>query len=181
MGIDTLTIAQDSSSGGGGGGSGSGIKYEDVAISDKIKNNLGLIKNLLEGIAALAIGLAFGKTAASIALVLFGTLDLIDAFKNFINTGSLTKDMCMEMSTGFLKIGIGLALLTGSWIPLAIGAFLALGSFLSGWWDDITAFFRQDQRHSQWVVRQCAENAFRKGQRPFASIHSALRRRSVFF
>lgn len=141
MGIDTLTIAQDSSSGGGGGGSGSGIKYEDVAISDKIKNNLGLIKNLLEGIAALAIGLAFGKTAASIALVLFGTLDLIDAFKNFINTGSLTKDMCVEMSTGFLKIGIGLALLTGSWIPLAIGAFLALGSFLSGWWDDITAFF----------------------------------------
>lgn len=141
MGIDTLTIAQDSSSGGGGGGSGSGIKYEDVAISDKIKNNLGLIKNLLEGIAALAIGLAFGKTAASIALVLFGTLDLIDAFKNFINTGSLTKDMCVEMSTGFLKIGIGLALLTGSWIPLAIGAFLALGAFLSGWWDDITAFF----------------------------------------
>lgn len=140
MGIDTLTIAQDTSSG-GGGGSGSGIKYEDVAISDKIKNNLGLIKNLLEGIAALAIGLAFGKTAASIALVLFGTLDLIDAFKNFINTGSLTKDMCVEMSTGFLKIGIGLALLTGSWIPLAIGAFLALGSFLSGWWDDITAFF----------------------------------------
>lgn len=140
MGIDTLTIAQDSSSG-GGGGSGSGIKYEDVAISDKIKNNLGLIKNLLEGIAALAIGLAFGKTAASIALIVFGTLDLIDAFKNFINTGSLTKDMCAEMSTGFLKIGIGLALLTGSWIPLAIGAFLALGSFLSGWWDDITAFF----------------------------------------
>nr|DAP61099.1 MAG TPA: minor tail protein [Caudoviricetes sp.] len=142
MGIDTLTIAQDSSSGGGGGGgSGSGFEYEDVEISDKIKNNLGLIKNLLEGIAALAIGLAFGKTAASIALILFGTLDLIDAFKNFINTGSLTKDMCAEMSTGFLKIGIGLALLTGSWIPLAIGAFLALGSFLSGWWDDITAFF----------------------------------------
>lgn len=140
IGIDTLTIAQDPSSG-GGGGSGSGFKYEDVAISDKIKNNLGLIKNLLEGIAALAIGLAFGKTAAGIAMVLFGTLDLINAFKNFINTGSLTKDMCAEMSTGFLKIGIGLALLTGSWIPLAIGAFLALGAFLSGWWDDITAFF----------------------------------------
>ena len=140
MGIDTLNIAQDPSSG-GGGGSGSGIKYEDVAISDKIKNNLGLIKNLLEGIAALVIGLAFGKTAAGIAMVLFGTLDLINAFKNFINTGSLTKDMCVEMSTGFLKIGIGLALLTGSWIPLAIGAFLALGSFLSGWWGDITAFF----------------------------------------
>ena len=141
IGIDTLTIAQDSSSGGGGGGSGSGFEYEDVAISDKIKNNLGLIKNLLEGIAALAIGLAFGKTAAGIAMVLFGTLDLINAFKNFINTGSLTKDMCVDMSTGFLKIGIGLALLTGSWIPLAIGAFLALGAFLSGWWDDITAFF----------------------------------------
>lgn len=141
MGIDTLTIEQDSSSGGGGGGSSSGIKYEDVAISDKIKNNLGLIKNLLEGIAVLAIGLAFGKTSASIALVLSGALDLIAAFKKFINTGSLTKDTCAEMSAGFLKIGIGLARLTGSWIPLAIGAFLALGSFLSGWWDDITAFF----------------------------------------
>lgn len=142
MGIDTLTIAQDSSSGGGGGGgSGSGIKYEDVAISDKIKNNLGLIKNLLEGITALVIGLAFGKTAGAIALIVFGVIDLVGAFKDFIETGELTKDTCARMATGFLKIGIPLALLTGSWIPLAIGAFLALGSFLSGWWDDITAFF----------------------------------------
>lgn len=142
MGIDTLTIAQDpSSGGGGGGGSGSGIKYEDVAISDKIKNNLGLIKNLLEGIAALVIGLAFGKTAGAIALIVFGVIDLVGAFKDFIETGELTKDTCARMATGFLKIGIPLALLTGSWIPLAIGAFLALGAFLSGWWDDITAFF----------------------------------------
>mgnify|MGYP007005892682 CR=1 FL=1 len=142
MGIDTLTIAQDSSSGGGGGGSvGSGLEYEDVEISDKIKNNLGLIKNLLEGITALALGLAFGKTAAGIALIVFGTIDLINAFKDFIDTGDLTKDTCEEMATGFVKIGLGLSLLTGSWIPLAIGAFLALGAFLSGWWDDITAFF----------------------------------------
>lgn len=142
MGIDTLTIAQDSSSGGGGGGgSGSGIKYEDVTISDKIKNNLGLIKNLLEGIAALVIGLAFGKTAGAIALIVFGVIDLVSAFKDFIETGELTKETCVKMATGFLKIGIALALLTGSWIPLAIGAFLALGAFLSGWWDDITAFF----------------------------------------
>lgn len=142
IGIDTLTIAQDSSSGGGGGGgSGSGIKYEDVAISDKIKNNLGIIKNLLEGIAALVIGLAFGKTAGAIALIVFGVIDLVGAFKDFIETGELTKDTCARMATGFLKIGIPLALLTGSWIPLAIGAFLALGAFLSGWWDDITAFF----------------------------------------
>lgn len=142
MGIDTLTIAQDpSSGGGGGGGSGSGIKYEDVAISDKIKNNLGLIKNLLEGIAALVIGLAFGKTAGAIALIVFGVIDLVGAFKDFIETGELTKETCARMAAGFLKIGIPIALLTGSWIPLAIGAFLALGSFLSGWWDDITAFF----------------------------------------
>ncbi len=142
MGIDTLTIAQDpSSGGGGGGGSGSGLEYEDVQISDKIKNNLGLIKNLLEGITALALGLAFGKTAAGIALIVFGTIDLINAFKDFIDTGDLTKDTCEEMATGFVKIGLGLSLLTGSWIPLAIGAFLALGAFLSGWWDDITAFF----------------------------------------
>lgn len=142
MGIDTLTIAQDSSSGGGGGGGyGSGFEYEDVKISDKIKNNLGLIKNLLEGIAALAIGLAFGKTAGAIALIVFGVIDLVSAFKDFIETGELTKETCVKMATGFLKIGIALALLTGSWIPLAIGAFLALGAFLSGWWDDITAFF----------------------------------------
>lgn len=141
MGIDTLTIAQDSSSGGGGGGAGSGFEYEDVQISDKIKNNLGLIKNLLEGIAALAIGLAFGKTAGAITLIVFGVIDLVGAFKDFIETGELTKDTCARMATGFLKVGIGLALLTGSWIPLAIGAFLALGAFLSGWWEDITAFF----------------------------------------
>lgn len=152
MGIDTLTVAQDSSSGGGGGGgSGSGLEYEDVQISDKIKNNLGLIKNLLEGITALALGLAFGKTAAGIALIVFGTLDLIDAFKDFIDTGELTKDTCSEMATGFVKIGLGLSLLTGSWIPLAIGAFLALGAFLSGWWDDITAFFNNiSEKVNNW-------------------------------
>lgn len=142
MGIDTLTVAQDSSGGGGGGGaSGSGVKYEDVAISAKVKENLELIKNLLEGIAVVAAGILFGPNAAGIALIVFGVLDLVDAFKKFIETGELTKETCGEMGTGFLKIGFGLSILTGSWIPLAIGAFLALGAFLSGWWDEITAWF----------------------------------------
>lgn len=144
MGIDTLNVMTDNDTGGGGGGgggSGSGLEYEDVQISDNIKNNLGLIKNLLEGITTLALGLVFGKTAAGIALIVFGVIDLVDAFKNFIDTGELTKETCEKIATGFLKIGLGLSLLTGSWIPLAIGAFLSLGAFLSGWWDDITAFF----------------------------------------
>ena len=79
MGIDTLTVAQDSSSGGGGGGGGSGgdLEYEDVQISDKLKNNLEVIKDLVAAIGAGILGWGFGKVLSNLGLIKGGFKQLL--------------------------------------------------------------------------------------------------------
>lgn len=135
MGIDTLTVAQDSSSGGGGGGggSGSGLEYEDVQISDKLKNNLEVIKDLVAGIGAGILGWGLGKVLSNLGLIKGGFKQLlgiallvsgaviaikggIDAWKNGVDWQNL-----IEMIGGVALAAGGAALAFG-----AIGAAITL-------------------------------------------------------
>lgn len=134
MGIDTLTIAQDSSSGGGGGGgSGSGLEYEDVQISDKLKNNLEVIKDLVAAIGAGILGWGFGKVLSNLGLIKGGFKQLlgiallvsgavisikggIDAWENGVDWQNL-----IEMIGGVAIAAGGAALAFG-----AIGAAITL-------------------------------------------------------
>lgn len=134
MGIDTLTIAQDSSSGGGGGGgSGSGLEYEDVQISDKLKNNLELIKDIVIAIGAGIAGWGLGKVLSNLGLIKGGFKQLlgiallvsgavvaikggIDAWKNGVDWQNL-----LEMIGGVAIAAGGAALAFG-----AIGAAITL-------------------------------------------------------
>lgn len=134
MGIDTLTIAQDSSSGGGGGGgSGSGLEYEDVQISDKLKNNLEIIKDVVAAIGAGILGWGLGKVLSNLGLIkgsfkqLLGISVLvsgavisikggIDAWKNGVDWQNL-----IEMISGVAIAAGGAALAFG-----AIGAAITL-------------------------------------------------------
>lgn len=209
MGIDTLTIAQDSSSGGGGGGgSGSGLEYEDVQISDKLKNNLELIKdiviaigagiagwglgkvlsnlglikggfkqllgiamlvsgaivaikggidawengvdwqNLIEmiGGVALAAGgaaLAFGAIGAAITLLIGGIGMLVIGIREWIETGELSHETGLLIAAGILAIGVAIALLTKSWIPLLIAAILAIALTIYNYWGEISGWFKE--------------------------------------
>lgn len=134
IGIDTLTIAQDSSSGGGGGGgSGSGLEYEDVQISDKLKNNLELIKDIVIAIGAGIAGWGLGKVLSNLGLIKGGFKQLlgiamlvsgaivaikggIDAWKNGVDWQNL-----IEMIGGVALAAGGAALAFG-----AIGAAITL-------------------------------------------------------
>lgn len=134
MGIDTLTIAQDSSSGGGGGGgSGSWLEYEDVQISDKLKNNLELIKDIVIAIGAGIAGWGLGKVLSNLGLIKGGFKQLlgiamlvsgaivaikggIDAWKNGVDWQNL-----IEMIGGVALAAGGAALAFG-----AIGAAITL-------------------------------------------------------
>lgn len=134
IGIDTLTIAQDSSSGGGGGGgSGSGLEYEDVQISDKLKNNLELIKDIVIAIGAGIAGWGLGKVLSNLGLIKGGFKQLlgiamlvsgaivaikggIDAWKNGVDWKNL-----IEMIGGVAIAAGGAALAFG-----AIGAAITL-------------------------------------------------------
>lgn len=124
------------------------------------------LSGMLLGMIALAGGLAlaFGATGAAVGLVIGSVGLIIAALADFAKTGEVTDEMLCALAAGFLGIGAAIALLTGSWIPLAIGAVIALvtllglqfdgvrdaiGSVIS-WvlalWDSLVNFFN-------WLVR----------------------------
>lgn len=81
---------------------------------------------MLGGLAALAGGLAlaFGPTAAAIALVVGGLAMLVVGIKDVIENGFNLVNT-LTIIAGLLAAGIGIGLLTGSWIPLLIAGFVA--------------------------------------------------------
>ena len=87
-----------------------------------LQNFLGMIA----GLAALAGGLAlaFGPIAAGIALVVGGLAMLVVGIKDVINNG-FTLENTLTIIAGLLAAGIGISILTGSWIPLLIAGFVA--------------------------------------------------------
>ena len=87
-----------------------------------LQNFLGM----LAGLAALAGGLAiaFGPTAAAIALVVGGLAMLVVGIKDVIENG-FTMENTLTIIAGLLAAGIGISILTGSWIPLLIAGFVA--------------------------------------------------------
>lgn len=95
-----------------------------------MQNFLGM----LAGVAALAGGLAiaFGSTAAGIALVIGGLSMLVVGIKDVIENG-FTLENTLTIIAGLLAAGLGIGLLTGNWIPLLIAgiaaALIALVSF----------------------------------------------------
>lgn len=210
MGIDELNVLQDNDTGGGGGGGGggTGLDYEDVEISDFLKDNfntildiviavgaalagwkfanilknLGLIKggfkqilgiatifagtavlikgaidgwkngvdstNLIEmlsgaALAALGAFLAFGQLGGAIALLIGGVVMLVVGIKDWIATGELSHDTCALIVAGLGAIGIAISLLTGSWIPVAIAAVVALVMVIISYWGEISAWFNE--------------------------------------
>lgn len=87
-----------------------------------LQNFLGMLAEL----AALAAGLAiaFGPIAAGIALVVGGLAMLVVGIKDVIENGFNLVNT-LTIIAGLLAAGIGISLLTGSWIPLLIAGFAA--------------------------------------------------------
>ena len=82
---------------------------------------------MLAGLAALAGGLAiaFGPIAAGIALVVGGLAMLVVGIKDVIDNG-FTLENTLTIIAGLLSAGIGIGLLTGSWIPLLIAGIASI-------------------------------------------------------
>lgn len=82
-------------------------------------------KVLALAVLASALGLAFGKTAAGIGLVVGGLALLADAVVDIINNG-LTLENTLEIIAGLFAAGLGISLLTGSWIPLLVAGIAGI-------------------------------------------------------
>lgn len=87
-------------------------------------------KNLagaLAGLALLAGGLyiAFGSVAAGISLIVGGIAMLVTAFRDAYQNGWNLQNLFMSIA-GILAAGAGIAVLTGSWIPLLIAGIASI-------------------------------------------------------
>ena len=87
-----------------------------------LQNFLGMLAGLAALVGGLAI--AFGPTAAAIALVVGGLAMLVVGIKDVIENG-FTLENTLTIIAGLLAAGIGISILTGSWIPLLIAGFVA--------------------------------------------------------
>lgn len=98
-------------------------------LTDAWENGVDWL-NLIEmigGLAAAALGLyiLFGPIAAGIALVVGGLAMLVTAFHDAMENGWNLQNTLLAIA-GIFAAGLGIALITGSWIPLLIAGIAAV-------------------------------------------------------
>jgi len=123
-----------------------GLALLTLGIKDIVQNGAS-IQNVTTAFMGLlvAVGgllLIFGPVVAGIVAVVGGiallVLGIMDANKN----GVTWANTLLEIS-GIMAMGLGIALLTGSWIPLLIAAIVALVVLIVQRWTEIKEFFAQ--------------------------------------
>ena len=98
-------------------------------MNDAWENGVDWI-NMTEMIAGLAVAagalyLAFGPLAAGITLIVGGLALLVTAFNDVMNNGFNLQNTLLAIA-GIMAAGLGITLLTGSFIPLLIAAIASL-------------------------------------------------------
>lgn len=85
------------------------------------------IQQMLMGVlvAVVGLGIAFGSVGAGIALLVGGLAMLVTGFHDAMETGWNFNNTLLSIA-GILSAGMGIALLTGSWIPLLIAAIAGI-------------------------------------------------------
>lgn len=99
------------------------------ALTDAWTNGVNL-DNLLTALGRMlelsgGLYLAFGKVGAGIGLVVSGAALLVTAFRDMMENGMNLENTLMSVA-GLMLGGLGIAVLTGSWIPLLIAAIASL-------------------------------------------------------
>lgn len=99
------------------------------AMWDAWQNGIDMqnLSEMLLGMILLAtgLGIAFGPVAAGVGLLVSGFLLLVTAFHDAAANGWNVYNVLAAVA-GLIGAGLGLSLLTGSWVPLLIGALAAV-------------------------------------------------------
>lgn len=98
-------------------------------LTDAWENGVdwGNVAEMIAGAAAAVTGLylAFGKMGAGIGLVISGIAMFITGIQDMLKNGMTLENMLLTI-TGMLAAGIGIGLMTGSWIPLLIAGIASI-------------------------------------------------------
>lgn len=89
------------------------------------------------GVLAGGLAIKFGKVGLAAGLLAGGVAMAIAPIKELIETGNMCYESFQQLEVAVLMIGAGIALLTGSWIPLLIGALASVGLEIAARWDEI--------------------------------------------
>jgi len=96
---------------------------------------------ILAGAGALVGGLAlaFGQVGAGIGLAVAGAALIVTAFRDIEKNGVNLKNVLM-LITSLLAAGLGISVLTGSWVPLMIAAIAGIVTAMLAWTGNLGEF-----------------------------------------
>lgn len=124
-----------------------GFKLLYDSITDAWENGIdwGNLAGMLAGVAAAAVGLwlAFGPVlgpiAAGIALVVGGLAMLVTGFNDVIKNGANLQNV-LTIIAGIIATGLGISLITGTWIPLLIAGIASIVVAIIAWQGNLEEF-----------------------------------------
>lgn len=92
-------------------------------------------------VAAAGLGVAFKSlTAGGITAAVGGFGMIVTAAKDWIKQGELTLDSFKMLEVGIGAVGVGIAIATGSWVPLVAAAMAQIVTTLWGAGDEVLAW-----------------------------------------
>lgn len=94
------------------------------------------------GVLAGGLAIKFGTVGLAIGLLVGAVAMAIAPLKELIETGNMCYESFQQLQVAVLLLGAGIALLTGSWIPLVIAAFADLALEIAARWDQIKMDFQ---------------------------------------
>lgn len=121
------------------------------------------------GLMVAGLGLKFGVTGAAIGLVVGSVSELVVGLKEWITTGKATNETITTLVIGIAGLGIAIATLTGSWIPLAVAAVADLAVVIAGHWEDIKAWAKQAWEDTKTFVTKTIPDGFKSAWNSFSS------------
>lgn len=115
---------------------------------DAWKNGLSNsnINGMLGSTAVMAAGLGIlfkSLKGAAVGLAVGGFGMIVAGAREWIKTGELTNNAFKSIEIGIAGLAAGIALFTGSWIPLLVGAVVAAGLAIYKNWDTIKEKFKE--------------------------------------
>lgn len=145
--FDEINKLSDGSTGGAGGAGAEAIQMPDFsAATDKMTPELENLFEIVTAIGAALLGWKIASaftdslsTTGGVMAIILGLVMSIFGFIDMFNNG-MTVENLLKISAGLLLIGVGLSLLTGSWIPLLVaGCIIALFwiAYLTGHGDEL--------------------------------------------
>lgn len=120
-----------------------GLTLACYGFKDAWENGVdwGNMAMMIAGVAAAAAGLylIFGSVAAGIALVVGGIAMLVTGFKDVIENGANLQNVLLIIA-GIIATGLGISLITGSWLPLLIAGIVAVVAAIIAWQGNMEEF-----------------------------------------